>query len=136
MKNDFQIIREYQNDHTRFVFRNDYIVEVHCKNNFEYDVDQIKENISVLEDYACSGKIKIVNIVPLNTSITKKAREFLAEAPHDKYAVAEAFFISSITQQLTANFYMKINKPKLPTKFFLSFDDAVQWLKEINIVGF
>ncbi len=132
MKHDFEIIKEYKNKHTRFVFRSDNIVEVHCANDFEYDVNEIIENISILKEFALDGKVKILNIVPYNTSITKGAREYLAGAPHNIYSSAEAFFISSVTQQLTANFYMKINKPKLPTKFFVKFEEALEWLINVD----
>ena len=132
MKLDMEVLKKHENKHTKFVFRNDNIVEVYCANDFEYDVKEVEENILVLKKHSSLHKLKILNIVAEGTSITKAAREFLAKAPHKQFASVEAFFISSVVQQLTANFYLKINKPKRPTRFFVKFEDAEKWLTGIK----
>jgi hypothetical protein len=34
-----------------------------------------------------------------------------------------------MAQKILANFYIKINKPERPTKFFNNKDEAINWLK-------
>jgi hypothetical protein len=35
-----------------------------------------------------------------------------------------------MAQRILANFYIKINKPERPTKFFNDKDEAVNWIKQ------
>jgi len=48
-----------------------------------------------------------------------------------KYKIADAFIIHTLSQKIIANFYLKIQKPVVPTKFFSNSMDAEKWLLEI-----
>lgn len=54
----------------------------------------------------------------------------LAKNKNNPYSKADAFVIKSMSQRILANFYVKINKPERPTKFFNSKEDAIIWLKQ------
>lgn len=41
-----------------------------------------------------------------------------------------AIITKSKTQNVMVNFFMKINKPSVPTKMFHDYDNALEWLKE------
>jgi hypothetical protein len=49
------------------------------------------------------------------------------------YKLADAFVISSLPQKLIANFYMRVVKPFVPTRFFTKREDAEKWLSEIAV---
>ncbi|MDF2449327.1 MAG: hypothetical protein K0R26_1831 [Bacteroidota bacterium] len=61
------------------------------------------------------------NIDLLNT-LSKKA--------FNPYSSADAFVLKSMSQKILANFYLKINKPERPTKFFNDSETALTWLKK------
>jgi hypothetical protein len=63
------------------------------------------------------------NIDLLNT-LSKKA--------FNPYSSADAFVLKSMSQKILANFYLKINKPERPTKFFNDSETALTWLKKFN----
>ncbi|MCD6017826.1 MAG: hypothetical protein K0S53_947 [Bacteroidetes bacterium] len=54
----------------------------------------------------------------------------LAKKAFNPYSVADAFVLSSMSQRILANFYIKINKPERPTRFFNEPETALIWLKD------
>jgi hypothetical protein len=62
------------------------------------------------------------------TTFNKEALDFSASEEGLKYTIGDALVVKSISQRVTANFYLKINKPKKPSKIFNSEKDAVNWL--------
>ncbi len=58
------------------------------------------------------------------------AREILStHAGYSKVRKAEAFVVESLANRLIANFYIKFNRPKNPTKIFNNYDRALAWLR-------
>ena len=54
----------------------------------------------------------------------------LGKENSNPYSKAEAYVINSLNQKILANFYLKMIKPKRPTKFFSSEDEAKLWLRQ------
>ncbi len=92
------------------------------------DVHEVKKhNLSLTKgnDYA------IVFDAGYYTTITKEAREIMTSSKIEKGRKASAFVISGLSQKILGNFYVKINKPGVPTKFFSDKEKAIIWAKEI-----
>lgn len=53
----------------------------------------------------------------------------ISKNSNNPFSKADAFVIKSMAQKILANFYIKINKPERPTKFFNNKDEAINWLK-------
>ncbi|MGB0888134.1 MAG: hypothetical protein ACPGSL_08440 [Vicingaceae bacterium] len=58
----------------------------------------------------------------------KEARECCATEEATKHSLAEAIVVHSLAQRLLVNFYLKINKPLVPTKLFRNKVSAKKWL--------
>ena len=63
------------------------------------------------------------------TSIDKEVRVFSASAESNIYTLADAIAYYSLAQKLIADFYVKYNKPVVPTKVFAKKPEAIDWLK-------
>lgn len=63
------------------------------------------------------------------TSIDKEVRIFSASEESNIYTLADAIAYYSLAQKLVADFYVKHNKPVVPTKVFAAKQEAVDWLK-------
>jgi hypothetical protein len=63
-------------------------------------------------------------------SATKDAREYLASEHGTSFIVATAMIISSSVNKILGNFYLQINKPKIPAKIFTNKKDAIKWLSQ------
>lgn len=57
------------------------------------------------------------------------AREYLASKEAGQYVAALAVLTNTPIQNLFANFYMKLNKPPMPTRLFASKEKAIRWLQ-------
>ena len=62
-------------------------------------------------------------------------RTWAADTSGNNYTHADALVISNLAQKIIANFYVKINKPKMPTKIFTSVEQAFEWIMEIQDNG-
>lgn len=116
--------------HSTVMLRKDGILEVSCKNDFEYDVKHIRE---MLEAYSRllkkEEKAPVLIVSQEYTSITSAGMKYSAGPEGTKYSKAEAFVIHSLFQKMLANFYLNFNKPKVPTRFFNEYIKAERWLK-------
>lgn len=67
--------------------------------------------------------------------VDKDAREYMNQEENGlKNIVAGAFLSNSIVGIFFINLYLKINKPKVPAKFFKTKSDAVKWLLQIKSI--
>lgn len=67
------------------------------------------------------------------TSITEETRKHIATEEYRKVTLAKAILVSSLSQRLITNFYMRFNKPKTPTRSFTKRKDAIEWLRQVII---
>ncbi len=59
--------------------------------------------------------------------ISPELRAQRAKPDGTVFALTDAIVISNVSQKLIADFYMKFNRPKRPTKVFTSLEKAVLW---------
>ena len=62
-------------------------------------------------------------------SVDKEARVFSASPESNIYTIASAIAFVSLGHKLLANFYIKHNKPSVPTQMFKTKEEAIEWLK-------
>jgi hypothetical protein len=125
-----KISNEIRLSHSRLVKRSDGIIEIHCADDFTYEPEHIRENQEALLEFHQGKKLLVLNILGKYTLASSDARAFVAKGTHKTFIEAEAFLIHSLAQQLIGSFYLKINKPVVPTSYF-SFGDkakAENWL--------
>lgn len=115
--------------HSSVQLREDGIVQVNFADELLLDVPECKELSEVYSTIVSNNKIPILHIIGKYMNVTKGAREYGASDEGLKYSLAEAYVINSLAHKILANFYMKFNKPKVPTQFFKTKEDAVNWLR-------
>lgn len=66
-------------------------------------------------------------------SIERDARQYLSSDAGIAGIRAGALVVSSSFAKHLANFFLKItvNKPKIPTRVFLNYEEALEWLKNL-----
>ena len=116
--------------HSEIFLRKDGIIQLNCGDDVTYEVSQIKENLDCIRSIGNGKKLPVLNVAGKYTNVTRETREFIAKAEFSIDCIsAEAYILRSIAQRITANFYIKINKPKMPTAYFTKEENAVEWLK-------
>lgn len=82
-----------------------------------------------------NGGGKFFNIFQFDSfsDIKPEMRDWSADSDGNKNTHCDAIVIESLSQKIIADFYVKFNKPTLPTKIFYSLDKAANWtLKQIE----
>ncbi len=65
------------------------------------------------------------------TSISAEARNLTATKEMEGKRIAMSIVINSLSQRLIVNFFLKINKPLVPTKSFSNEAEAREWIEAI-----
>ena len=63
-------------------------------------------------------------------SVDKEARILSANKEANIFSSADAVAYHSLAHKLFADFYVKHNKPEVPTKVFSDNESAIEWLKK------
>ena len=117
-------------DHKFIISLNDEsYYELCIKDNVEIfieDVDRIKDAQRQLSGLRIHVLISGGKYSTTNVDVMK----YLAKNDNMPYSKVSAYITNSISQKLLGNFYLKINKPERPTRFFSNKKDAIDWLKQ------
>lgn len=115
--------------HSQITFREDGIIEVVFGDNELLTEENCKELIEAYRSVLRKKKVPILHIVGKYMNVTKEAREFGASEEGLEFSLAEAYVFNSLPHRIIANFYLNINKPSVPTRFFKTKSEAEIWLK-------
>lgn len=67
-----------------------------------------------------------------NIDSSKDARDYYANNELNKYRYADAFIVSSLPLRMVINFFIRVNKPSIPTKMFTTKESAFLWINELK----
>ncbi len=63
------------------------------------------------------------------TDFSKKAKEASASEEHSTGRIALALITQNLAMKIIADLYLRINKPKTPTRVFKNKTEALEWLR-------
>ena len=93
------------------------------------EAKEINDAVGVLS----KGKeIRVLMMADEMAQFDKEAMNFSASDEGLMYTIADAMVVKSTAQRITANLYLRISKPKKPSKIFNSEADAVKWLLAVE----
>ncbi|MGL4599140.1 MAG: hypothetical protein ACRCYO_16590 [Bacteroidia bacterium] len=107
------------------------VVQIHCSDDFIYDLDVIKEmhhNLSLLSQRR-GEKLCVLSLAKSYTNVSSAAIKYVSKGPHKNFIEAEAFLIESLPQRIMANFYIKMAKPIVHANYFTDKSLALTWLR-------
>jgi hypothetical protein len=76
-----------------------------------------------------NGGGKFYNVYQFGSfsDIEPEVREWAADHDGNHYTYSDAIVIESLSQKIITDFYLKFNRPKMPTKIFYSLEKAIDW---------
>ncbi len=96
----------------------------------EIEVEDMRE-VKKHNLIATQGEKYAVLIVTSDfVGVSKAARELLAGGEIATNTVAYGFLIKNFAQRIVGNYYLRVNKPKTPTKLFTDRLKAIKWLRQ------
>ena len=94
----------------------------------EFTIDDLKKLVNAQKELG-EEKLPVLVLCSEHATTNSELLKTISKNINNPYSKADAFVIKSMAQKILANFYIKINKPERPTKFFNDKDDAINWLK-------
>jgi hypothetical protein len=112
-----------------FHIHEDGFYEIEVNENEEFKVEDLKKLVATQLEL---GGFKLPALVLCSEHATTDIDllKTISKNINNPYSKADAFVIKSMSQKILANFYIKINKPERPTKFFNNKEEALDWLKQ------
>lgn len=106
-------------------------VEIEYTDAVHVTYDDMRELLDSLYRFTENKRLKRLVVITKNSTLETKARHLLQEENKDRseQIIAEAVLVTSFTQKMTTNFYLKFIKDTYPSKFFTDYYKAIEWLK-------
>ncbi len=112
----------------QFVHNGDHILIVTIKDDIELTVDDIIDQRAISKRMVGTEPHCVLAIAGERTQATEEARVYAAgNIPEGR--VAEAVIIRSLSVRILGNFFLRFNKPGVPTRLFEDYDEAMSWLR-------
>ncbi|GAB5418844.1 MAG: hypothetical protein Crog4KO_01750 [Crocinitomicaceae bacterium] len=105
------------------------IFHIKWKGGIDIEIPDIDELSAAFEQMTLGQKVKVINELDHFTSISNDARKYAAEKSPETIAIA--YIIQGLGQRLVLKFYLNIRKRKNPTRVFMKYDEALEWLESL-----
>jgi len=123
-----KLLQEINIEYCRLqLFEND-LVRIEIKGNFNIGAAESEKITDILGSLANGKKMRVLMVADEITQFDKSAREYSAGEAGSRYTLADALVVKNLAQKIMANFYVSVNKPKVPSKTFNSEEEAKKWL--------
>lgn len=113
---------------------NDGILHVEMLEGADVTLERAKENFRAIKQLLGNNKALILINTKAGFKFRSEARKYTAINEDTINRVATAFVVNSFANKLIVNLYIKLNKPVVPTRMFLSEVNALKWLKTFFIL--
>lgn len=110
------------------------IIEVEWNTSIEeIEKKHLEQLRSIIKEIGGSKKMPVYIDTYNFMSITPEARHYAASKESSDFTLANAVLVDILPKKLLFNFFLKINKPVVPTKGFSSKEEAFIWLKNESL---
>lgn len=124
------IVKEVDIPEALVRLRSDGIMHVHYKKNTTIDTEAQLMMREIYREMVPGKTLPYIFSAASGVTFTKEARE--NSRGKDSPIASYAIIANNLAYRLIANFYLKVNKPKVPYRLFSTMEDAVEWLQGQN----
>lgn len=106
------------------------VVELHIYPDCTVESDKIDEIFDQIHKNFSSARGLLVT-AGRQASLSQEAREKVSSGSVTEQIKADAIVVEHYQHHMTANFFVRYNKPNRPTKIFKTEAEARKWLREV-----
>ncbi len=110
----------------------DLLIEFKIKKNINLQASDVWESRDLSINYIPGKKFYVLFEAEEDAEVSGDARRAGASEEYTHHVAALALYSNKLHEKIIGSLFLKINKPKLPTKFFDNREDAINWLKNIR----
>ena len=123
----------HSNNLVQVTYRHDNIIHLHYLTD-DMTLENSKEILKFTRSHSPWKLSPILLTGGDFMSQEKESREFNGSEEVIQYCSAIAFISDSLAKKILANFFISINKDKVPMKFFKTEEEAFKWLSQFKTI--
>lgn len=124
-------MKQFQTDTFKLIIHDNHLKEFIVRQNQTLEAKDVWESKELSKSYLPNTKFYVLMEGEENASVSNEARRAAASDEYSKYTEALALCSNSSYMAIVGNLFLKINKPKVPTRFFEERNSALAWLNEL-----
>jgi hypothetical protein len=122
-------MKEFITDTFKLRIHDNLLKEFIVRKNQTLEAKHVWESKELSKKYKPSEKFYVIIEGEEGASVSSEARRAAASEEYSKYTAALALCSDSSYMSIVGNLFLKINKPKAPTRFFEDRESAIRWLQ-------
>lgn len=112
--------------------RDQDILEIDIQSDVLFDRGDMEDLIEGAKNIGNGRRLKNLILLGKGTVADVDSRVLSASKEGSQYKIADAFVIEGAAQKLLMNIYINLQKPFVPTRFFTTKAQAIEWLTSQN----
>jgi hypothetical protein len=108
------------------------VTTIRFKENAELDAFETREMIAAVQLVGKNRPCFLLSDARGDLNITSEGRKIAADKIENPNLIANAVVVDSLSVKLTANFFLKFNKPYFKLKIFNTEEKAMEWLLNLH----
>lgn len=109
--------------------REDGIIQAKIRQDIRGTLEDAKENIVAVAKVNGGKPVPVLVDIRGGVGLDRDARGYYSSEKALVAHIALGLLVDSPITRMTANFFISIDRPPVPTRMFTSEDEAVAWLK-------
>lgn len=125
---DSQLVAERIEHEVTFRLYENRIFHASIPKDLKIGKSVIESGYRFLDDH---GGGRFYNLYEFDSfsDVEPEVQEWAADTSGNHYTYCDAIVIRNLAQKIMGDFYIKFNRPKMPTKIFYSVEKALEWIK-------
>lgn len=123
---------EFETDYITFSVKNKILVAAY-KQGLHINLTMAKEIVQARIHYTNGAKMPSLILSQGVISMDKPTREYLSSEAATQGLLASAIIVNSPFSSFLGNFFLFVNKPKIPVRIFSSMPIAERWLEQFIV---
>jgi hypothetical protein len=114
----------------------DLIKEITVKKGVEFSAQDMSESMRLsINEFKPNTRFYVLLIGEEGSNVSNEAKRLAAAEVYKKYTHALALCSKNPLQAIAGNLFLRINKPKIPTRFFETREEALFWLRNLAVTS-
>lgn len=122
-------MKTFETDAFLMNVHDDLLIEFKVKKHINLEASDVWESRDLSVNHIPGKKFFVLFEGEEDTNVSGDARRAGASEEYTKHVAALALFSNKLHEIIIGSLFLKINRPKVPTKFFDNSQEAIAWLR-------
>jgi len=125
-------MKEIEIDETKITIHEVYVHFHFKKGSNPISKSAVEEAHSIVAKELQSSKKYLLVTTEEGVTLTEPARDFASSESFDEFIKADAVVTRNYSHEISANFFIRFNRPNRPVKLFPNEEKAINWINELK----